>query len=186
MRILSIGLTVLAILRLDPCGGDDGGGGGGTTNGGTTNEGAAGGGGGTTQPQPGGGGTTTPGGGTGGVAVPDVFYEEWAYATATSYEDPNDPTVTSASGKQVFGRDGKYTQDYFIGSFSNHYEGTYRVLGPDARVAGGFLLETTDQDAQKETWGVAVDQGSKAMAMTLYEDDKSTPAVIFGLKLIEK
>jgi hypothetical protein len=185
MRVVSIALAAFAIFRLDPCSGG-GGDGGGTGGGGTATE----------QPQPGtgatggtggtGGTTTQPGQNTAAVNVPAVFYEEWAYTTATSYADPNDPTVTSSSGKQVFTRELTYTQDYYIGSFSNHYEGTYRVLGPDPRVTGGFLLETTDQDAQKETWGVAVDEGSKAMAMTLYEDDGSTPAVIFGLKLIEK
>lgn len=181
MRLVSFALAAFAIFRLDPCsGGGDGGGGTGGGGGGTT----------TGQPQPGGGtgGTgTQPGNATGGVVVPEIFYEDWAFATATSYDDPNDPTVTGASGKQVFTREGTYTQDYFIGSFSNHYEGTYRVLGPDPRVAGAFLLETTDQEGQKAKWGVAVEQGSKSMAMTLYGDEASTtPAVIFGLKLIEK
>lgn len=182
MRIVSIVLASFAIFRLDPCGGGGGDGGGGGGTGGTTT---------TPQPQPGqtGPGQTGPGEpgqtGNGGVTVPDVFYEEWAYATATSYADPNDPTVTSSSGKQVFKRDLTYDQSYYIGSFSNHYFGTYRVLGPDPRVTGGFLLETTDQEAQKEKWGVAVDEGSKALAMTLYGDDDK-PAVIFGLKLIEK
>lgn len=181
MRIVSIMLTALTILRLDPCGGGggDGGGGAGTPAGGT-----AGGGGGTTQPQPGGGGTTQPGG-NGGVTVPDVFYEEWAYATITSYSPGEDPKVSSSSGKQVFTRDLTYVQDYTIGSFTNHYEGTYRVLGPDERVAGAFKIETTDQDAQKETWGVAVEAGGKTMAMTLYGTD-GEPAIIMGLKLIEK
>ncbi len=179
MRLLSISFAVLATLGLDPCTGGGGGagentpaqpaGGDGTNTGGGTN---------------GGGGTNT-GGATANVDVPEIFYEKWEFTTITSYpDDGSEPKVTGLSGFQQFERTGEYAQNYTVGSLSfvNDYHGTYRVIGPDPRVAGAFKIETTDQESQKQEWGVAVDDGTEYMALTLYKDDGS-PSIIMGAKV---
>lgn len=178
MRSITVSLTLLTILRLDPCSG-----GGGETEPPPAQADAPTNGGGDGQNGAGGNGAGT----TAGVTVPELFYETWTYTTVSSYpEGGGEPKVTGLRGTETFAREGTYEQTYVVGSlsFTNHYSGTYRVVGSDPRVDGAFLIETTDQDAQKQTWSVALDVGLKRKALTLYNADGS-PSVILGSKLSE-
>jgi hypothetical protein len=179
MRVIMASLTLLTVLRLDPCSG-----GGGETDTPPAQT--------RTPPNGGGEGGQNGAGGNGadttaGVTVPELFYETWTYTTVSSYpEGGGEPKVTGLRGTETFTPEGTYEQTYVVGSlsFTNHYSGTYRVVGSDPRVDGAFLIETTDQDAQKQTWSVALDVGLKRKALTLYNADGS-PSMILGSKISE-
>lgn len=165
MRLLSALLTVCAVLRLGPCGGETDGGDGPAAPGETGKE----------NPPLGTAPTET------GVTVPDLFYETWQFTTVTSYpQGGGEPLTSGLSGFQRFDRNLEYAQEYSVGSstFNNQYGGTYEVVGKDPKVAGAFLIETTDQDAQKVKWGVALDQGLQRMALTGYREDGSIELIM--------
>ena len=61
--------------------------------------------------------------------VPAIFYDkEWSYRTATLY-DKKKNIVTGVTGEAKFDRNGKYRQDYYIGSIGNFFKGTYKIQG---------------------------------------------------------
>jgi hypothetical protein len=63
------------------------------------------------------------------ASVPAIFYDkEWSYRTATLY-DKTKNIVTGVAGEAKFDRNGKYRQDYYIGSIGNFFKGTYKIQG---------------------------------------------------------
>ena len=126
------------------------------------------------------------GGGTGGrckatgTVCPSFTNEKgWEFRTATTYSPGKDPKVSSMSGKAVFGADGKFVEDYIIGSLTinNHYEGTYTL-------DGRFFTGIADE-GEKLEYILACDEALKELVITFPNDDCS-PSIIVGLKLIEK
>lgn len=63
------------------------------------------------------------------ATVPAFFYDEvWSYRTATLY-DAKKNIVSGVSGEAKFNRNGKFEQNYYIGSIGNFFKGTYKFKG---------------------------------------------------------
>jgi hypothetical protein len=170
MRLLSAGLVIFAVARLDPCAG---GGGGPTGTGGAEGNGAD-----TINGNTGAGGGNAAATGGRCKATGEVcssFYGSWDFQVATTYSAGNDPKTSSMSGTAVFDKDGTFVEDYTIGSlgFLNHYEGKYKL--------DGRFLTATDQNGDPIEYIVSCDDASKELVLTIPNQDCS-PSVILGLK----
>ena len=98
--------------------------------------------------------------------VPAIFYDtEWVYGTATLY-DKTKNIVSSVSGEAQFERNGKFRQDYYIGSIGNFYKGTYKFVGN--------RLVTTGEDGKKIfDFGYAVSTTPPVLVLSLFNEDGS-------------
>lgn len=111
--------------------------------------------------------------------VPAFFYDEtWSYRTGTLY-DKKENIVTSVSGEAKFGRDGKYEQNYYIGSIGNFYKGKYKITGNKL---------TTYDEKGKKVFDFRFTVGAtpkKILVLTLLNDDGSK-SMDFSLVPLEK
>ena len=110
--------------------------------------------------------------------VPAIFYdEEWSYRTGTLY-DKDKNIVSSVSGNAKFGRDGKYEQNYYIGTIGNFFEGTYKI--------NGDRLTTFDEKGEKIfDFKFTIGTDPKVLVLSLFNDDGSK-SMDFSLVPVEK
>lgn len=186
MKFVHALLVLAAVFRLDPCGGaedeettpaEDG-----KTPppGGQTTTPPAG----QTTTPPGGQTTTPPAGTTGGrckATTPPcnafTIPGGWDFTTVSSYTAGQEPKVTGLSGNVKFGIDGKFVEDYVVGSlsFNNHYEGTYTM-------DGAFFTGITSE-GEKLEYIIACD--NVTIAITVPDAD-CKPSLILGGTLVAK
>ncbi|MDQ3812861.1 MAG: hypothetical protein M3347_02790 [Armatimonadota bacterium] len=110
--------------------------------------------------------------------VPAIFYdEEWSYRTATLYEKEKN-IVSSVSGEAKFDRDGKYRQDYYIGSIGNFFKGTYKIQGDR-------LITYDEKGKQIFDFKFTVGTNPPILVLTLLNKDGSK-SMDFSLVPLEK
>jgi len=109
--------------------------------------------------------------------IPAIFYDEvWSYQTATLY-DTKKNIVTGVSGEAKFDRNGKYRQDYYIGSIGNFFKGTYKIQGDH--------LITFDEKGKK-VFDFKFTIGTKPPILVLSLMDKGKKTIDYSLKPLEK
>lgn len=109
--------------------------------------------------------------------VPAIFYDkEWSYGTATMYEKDRNFTV-GVSGTAKFDRNGKFRQDYYIGSIGNFFKGTYKIQGDRL---------TTFDEKGKKIFDFKFTVGTKPEVLVLSMLDNGKKSIDFGLQPIKK
>jgi hypothetical protein len=112
------------------------------------------------------------------TTMPAFFYDEtWSYRTGTLY-DKKKNIVSSVSGEAKFGRDGKFEQNYYIGSIGNFYKGTYKIIG-------NRLVTYDEKGKQIFDYRYSIGSNPKILVLSLFEDD-GTKSMDFSLVPLEK
>ncbi|RYX83074.1 hypothetical protein EON83_16105 [bacterium] len=105
--------------------------------------------------------------------IADIFYDtEWEYQIATLY-DKTKNIVSSVSGEAQFERNGKYHQDYYIGTIGNFYKGNYKLAGD--------VLTTYDEEGKKAfEFRVTAGTTPPVLVLSLFEAD-GTKSIDYSL-----
>jgi len=115
---------------------------------------------------------------TGKANVPAIFYdEEWSYRTATLY-DKEKNIVTGVTGEAKFERNGKFRQDYYIGSIGNFFKGTYKIQGD-------HLITSDEKGKQIFDFKFTVGTNPPVLVLTLLNKDGSK-SIDYSLVPLEK